>query len=104
MQIKDSRYHKVWKKEEKNGFTKLNLGDSRKNKDGEYENWTWFDVLIVGRAKNTPVNEGDTITINSGLISKRKYNEKYYDDIVVFDFEVTKQAEVVTPSEEAIPF
>ncbi len=93
MQIKDSRFHKVWKIKEENGFKKVDLGDSKKNKDGNYDNWTWFDVTLVGGAKNTPISEGDTITINSGLFTQRKYNNKYYNDIVVFDFEVTRQSD-----------
>jgi len=93
MQIKDSRYHKVWDVTEKNGFTKLNLGDSKKNKDGEYDNWTWYDVTLVGNAKNVTVNKGDTITIVSGQFNLRKYEGKYYNDIVVFELEVTKRAE-----------
>ena len=34
------KFLKVWKVEEKNGFKKLDLGDSKKMKDGYYENWT----------------------------------------------------------------
>jgi hypothetical protein len=93
MQIKDSRYHKVWKVKEENGFKKVDLGDSKKKQDGGYDNWTWFDVTLVGGAKGTPINEGDTITINSGLITQRKYNNKYYNDVVIFDFEVTRQSD-----------
>ena len=93
MQIKDSRFHKVWKVEEKNGFKKIQLGDSKKEKDGSYSNWSWFDVTLVGNAKNIPIAEGDTITIISGLCNKRKYNDKFYDDVVIFDFEVTRQSD-----------
>ena len=35
---------KVWKVEKQNGFTKLNLGDSTKKKDGTWENFTWYGV------------------------------------------------------------
>jgi len=93
MQIKDSRFHKCWKIEEKNGFKKITLGDSKKEKDSSYSNWNWFDVTLVGNAKNIDIAEGDTITIISGLCNKRKYQEKYYDDIVIFDFEVTGRVE-----------
>ena len=94
MQIKDSKYHKVWKVEEKNGIKKVNLGDSKKNKDGSYDNWTWFDCMLVSSAKEVDIQEGDTITIVSGLVQKRKYEGKYYDNVVIFDLEVTKKSEV----------
>lgn len=99
MQIKDSRFHKVWEIKEDKGFKKLNLGDSKKNKDGGYDSWTWFDVTLVGNAKNTPVDKGDTITINSGLFTQRKYKDKYYNDIVIFDFEVTKKGDQPTQNQ-----
>lgn len=87
------KYMKVWKVEEKNGFTKLNLGDSKKAKDGTYTNWTWFGCTLLGNAKQVTVDEGDTIEIKSGIISQRKYNEKYYNDIIIFELEVMKKAE-----------
>ena len=86
------KFLKVWKVEEKNGFKKLDLGDSKKMKDGSYENWTWFGVTPVGNAKNVEVKEGDTIEIISGQISQRKYNDKWYNDLIIFEFEVTSGA------------
>ena len=104
MQI-NGRFLKVWKKEEQNGFTKLDIGDSKKLKDGKYENFTWFGCTLVGGAKAVEVSEGDTVEIKSGLITKRKYNEKWYDDIVIFDIEVTKKGEKTTPEavDEFVP-
>ena len=32
MQIKDSRFHKVWEIEDKGNFSKVKLGDSKKDK------------------------------------------------------------------------
>lgn len=95
MQIKDSKYHKVWKVEvNDHGFVKVKLGDSRKNKDGEYENWSWFNVNFVGNCKEKAktLNEGDTITIDSGIIAKREYNGNYYDDITVFAYTITSES------------
>ena len=89
MQIKDSKYHKVWKVVEENGMKKVDLGDSKKNQDGTYENWSWFGCLLVGNAKDVEVQEGDTVTIKSGLVQKRKYKDKYYDNVVIFAIEVT---------------
>jgi hypothetical protein len=87
------KYMKAWKVEVKNGYTKLQLGDSSKQKDGTYVNWTWFDVTLMGKAKDVEINEGDVVEIKSGLIAKRKYNEKWYDDIKVFEIEVMQSAE-----------
>jgi hypothetical protein len=82
------KYLKVWKKKEQNGFTKLDLGDSKKNKDDTYTNWTWFDCLLVGNAKNVTINENDTVEIKNGIISQEKYQDKWYTRIVIFDIEV----------------
>jgi len=78
------KYLKVWKIKENNGYRKLDLGDSKKQQDGTYKNWTWFDCLLVGDAKNLQVHENDTIEIESGVISQREYNGKWYNDIVIF--------------------
>lgn len=93
MQIANSRYHKVWEVKLENGFKKINISDSRKLKDDTFENWTWFDVALVGNAKNVHLEKGDTITIISGQVQKRKYNEKFYDNVVIFDLEITKKGD-----------
>ncbi len=93
MQIANSRYHKIWEVKIDNGFKKVNLSDSRKLKDDTFENWTWFDVALVGNAKNVHLEKGDTITIISGQVQKRKYNDKFYDNVVIFELEVTKKAD-----------
>ena len=94
------KYLKVWEVKEENGFKKVNLGDSRKNKDGEYDNWTWFDCTLVSSAKEVEIQKGDTIEIKNGLIAKRKYKDKYYDDVVLFDIEVMKKG-TEAPKQEA---
>lgn len=101
MRILDSRYHRVWKIEEQNGFKKLNLGDSSKKKDGTREYFTWFGCTLIGEAKNTPVSEGDTITILEGVMSQYKNKDgKYVPQLTIFKFEVTKNAQdSVTPFE-----
>ena len=84
---------KAWKVEEKNGFTKIDLGDSKKNKDGTYNNFTWYNCTLFGDAKGVQVNEGDTVEVKSGVITQRKYEDKWYNDIAIFDLEVTKKGE-----------
>ena len=85
------KYLKVWKKTVNNGYTKLNLGDSKKKKDGTYDSWTWFDCLLVGNAKDIEVNEDDTVEVKSGIISQEKYQDKWYTRIVIFELEVMHQ-------------
>jgi len=95
MQISDSRFHKVWKVEiDQNGRKKVNLGDSKKNQDGTYSNWTWFYCNLVGNAKGVQINEGDTVTIKSGKMEMYKTNDgQYKNSITIFDIEVTAKAD-----------
>lgn len=91
MQIKDSKFHKVWKVElDQNGRKKVNLGDSKKNQDGSFNNWTWFFCNLVGNAKGVHIDEGDTITIKNGKIEMYKTQSgEYKNSITIFDIEVT---------------
>ena len=101
MEIK-GKYLKVWKVKESNGYIKLDLGDSRKNKDGEYDNCTWFDCLLLGEASKKDIKEGDTVEITSGQIFQRKYNEKWYIDVKIWHLTVSEQEE--KPEPESKPF
>ena len=83
-------YLRVWKVEEKKNIVVADLGDSRKTKDGDYENWTWFRSAFVGDAKDKASNlsERDLINVTGGQISMRKADDgKYYPNLVIFDFE-----------------
>ena len=52
MRITESKFHKVWKIEAQNGFTKINLGDSSKNKDGKYvPTMTIFSFEVTKRGE-----------------------------------------------------
>ena len=95
------KYFKAWKVYEKNGFKKIDLGDSTKNKDGEYENWTWFGSSIVGNAKNIEVNEGDIIEVKNGMVTQSKSGDKWYTNVTIFDFEVMKKNGNVAPKSQA---
>ena len=94
------KYLKVWKVKKENGFTKLDLGDSQKQKDGTYMNYTWFDCALMGKAKEFEVKEKDVIEIKSGLISQRKYKDKYYNNIIIFEAEIMKAAEKTEAPQE----
>jgi len=92
----NGKYKKVWAVDVKDNYVSVNLGDSKKNKDGEYENWTWFNVAFVGNAKEPAkdLQEGDTIEIINGMVSQNKgQDEKWYTNMVVFEFEVMYKAE-----------
>ncbi|MCP4761942.1 MAG: hypothetical protein GY870_09170, partial [archaeon] len=66
----------------------VDLGDSEKNKDGTYNNFTWFRCLFVSGAAQLQINEKDTIEIKSGKITMEKYNDKWSPKIVVFDADI----------------
>ncbi len=87
------KYLKVWEVKDENGWIKVNLGDSRKLKDGSYQNFTWWDCSLVGNAKNVLLEKGDTVEVKSGIIYQEKYNDKYYNRITIFEIEVTKKAD-----------
>ena len=91
MQIKDSRFHRIWKIEvDQNGRKKINIGDSKKNQDGTYTSWTWAFCNLVGNAKGIQIEEQDTITIVSGKIEQYKNNNgEYKNSITIFEMEVT---------------
>lgn len=95
MQISNSKFHKVWKITiDQNGNKQVNLGDSKKNQDGTFSNWTWAFCKLVGNAKGIQVEENDTITIKSGKIEQYKNkNDEYKNSITIFDFEVTAKGQ-----------
>jgi hypothetical protein len=84
------RFMKAWKVEKSANYTKVDLGDSRKNKEGTYDKFTWFGVMFVGDAHKLNIAEGDTVEIVSGQIYQEKYQDKWYTRITVFDAVVTK--------------
>ena len=82
------KYLKVWKVKETNGYTRLDLGDSRKDKNNAYENCTWFDCILIGDAAKKTFNEGDLVEIKSGQIFMEKYNDKWYTKVRIFHIDV----------------
>lgn len=97
------RFLKVWEVKEIYGTKFVNLGDSKKQKDGSYENWTWFDCLFVGKAKDKQIEKGDIIDVKGGIIYQKKSDSgKYYTNIVIFEFEKTGTFEVMKKASEKI--
>ena len=82
------KFLKVWKVQEKNGYKFLDLGDSRKNKDGEYENCTWFGCMCLSDANNVSISEGDKVEITSGVVFLEKYNDKWSPKVKIFGLNV----------------
>lgn len=83
------RFCKVWSVTIKENMVLVDLTTSKKNQDGTYTNSKYFKVKFVGKCLNDAkrLAEGDKIDILSGMIGKREYQGKYYDDLVVFSFE-----------------
>ena len=94
------KYLKVWKIEDKGNFKLVDLGDSDKNKDGTYNNYTWFRCLFVSKAAQLQLSEKDTIEVTSGKITMEKYQDKWSPKVVVFEANVTASAQ---PEQEYSP-
>lgn len=79
------KFGKVWKVYSQNGYTKIDVRDSKKNPKSPsgYDNCTWFGLMLVGNAKDFVVEEGDKVNVE-GQIFTNKVGEKYYTNITVF--------------------
>lgn len=102
-------YATIWKPESKGNFTKCNLGTSKKDKDGNWQSMYW-NAKLVGKA-NVPVEEKQRVKIISGAIETRKYQDKYYYDVVIFEMELlaskskdTSFEALKAEGEEQLPF
>ena len=88
LRIENSRYVKVWKKEEADYGTKFVLGTSRKDQDGNYVNSNWWNCKLVGNAKEFGdiLEKGDIIKINAGQIESvyKKDTGKTYFNLIIF--------------------
>ena len=96
------RFCKVWDIEvNDNGYAKVNLGTSRKDKEGNYINTNWWGVVFVGEAKEFGANltKGDVIEVVSGQLENVYNKEKKvsYFNMVVFEAKMENQ-ENVAPS------
>lgn len=77
-------YATIWQPESKGKYTTANISTAKKDKDGNYINMSW-KAKFVG--KNQNIHERMRIKIVSGLVENRVYNEKYYTDVVIFEWE-----------------
>ena len=82
--LKNSFVNKV---EEKNGFIKANLSDSRKLADGSWESFQWLGCSIMGNAKSVEIKEGDKVNAE-GIIYQEKYQDKWFTRVVIFGISI----------------
>lgn len=81
------KYGKVWKVKKENGFTKIDISDSKKNPKSPtgFDNCTWFNCILLGNAKDFDVKEGDKVNIEGQIFStKSEKDGKYYTNIAIF--------------------
>ena len=100
-------YASIWKPEDKGNYKKASLGTSKKDKDGNWQSMYW-NAKFVGKA-NVPIEEKQRIKITNGTIEQRKYNDKYYYDVVIFEFELLENKkgigkDVTKETEDDLPF
>jgi hypothetical protein len=90
LQIKEGQKAFVKKVEVKEKFVSATLTTGRKGQDEKYINSFW-NTKFVGKAKDAAgqLGEGDRIELTSAIMTKEKAtNDKYYDNLTVFGFEV----------------
>ncbi len=82
-------YSKVWSVEDKGKYVKGQISTSRKDKDGNYLNSSWFVRFVGGCAdKARDIDRGTTILITAGSIETQKAEDgKIYTNVVIFGFD-----------------
>jgi hypothetical protein len=82
-------YMKVWATENKGKYVKAQVSTSRKDKEGQYINSSWFANFVgqcAGDAEN--LSRGESIKILSGQLENRKTEDgKIYTNMTIFAFE-----------------
>lgn len=83
LNIKDS-YCTVFQPECKGKFTACNISTGKKDREGNWTNMNWRAKFC---GKNQDVVEKQRIKILSGTVETRKYEDKWYTDVIIFDWE-----------------
>ena len=82
-------YVKIWKIDPQPRYVKAQVSTSRKDKDGQYVNSSWFANFVgqcAGDAEN--LSRGDSIKVLSGNIENKKTEDgKIYTNVTIFAFE-----------------
>ena len=90
-----ARFAKVWSVDIQDKYVKIDLSTTKKNQDGTYTNSSWKGVKFLGKSVDMArtLQKGDTVDIKSGILGKREYQGKWYDDIVIFEAELVRKNE-----------
>ncbi len=91
MNIQSGAKVTLFRIEDKGKWVKASMSESRKNKDGEWENINW-NGMFLSSAADTIRNCGDKtrISITSGIVENTydKQSKKGYTNVKVFECEV----------------
>lgn len=89
MSLQVSGKCQVYRVEDKGKFVTATLRTSKKNQQDEWES-EFFNAKFVGKAAALAVllADKDKLEITKAILENRKYNEKQYISVVVFEFEV----------------
>lgn len=92
----------VYKIDVKDKFVAASLRTSKKNKQTDEWESEFFNAKFVGKAVDNARGLTDKAKINiiNGLLENRKFNDKQYISVVVFEFEVLEQGENLTKFED----
>lgn len=94
------KFGKVWKVKKENGFTKIDVSDSRKNPKSPtgFDNCTWFNCILLGNAKDFDVKEGDKVNVEGQIFTtKSEKDGKYYTNVVIFGICLSDDAKTNAP-------
>lgn len=94
----------VYRVENKGNFVTASLRTSKKNKQTDEWESEWFNAKFVGHCKDraSRLVDKDKITIEKSVLENRKYQEKTYLSIVIFEFtseSVEQQSDVREPQQ-----
>jgi len=81
------KFGKVWKVRKENGYTKIDVSDSKKNPKSPtgFDNCTWFNCILLGNAKDFEVKEGDKVNVEGQIFSSKSEKDgKYYTNVAIF--------------------
>lgn len=102
------KYFKVWKVEPQEKYVKMDISEGKKDRDGNWSNWSWFGTRFVGQCKDLAleVNVGDTIEVTNGLIEQyKKKDGGWGTQVVVFEFDiVNRQTQQEQEESDDLPY
>lgn len=78
----------VYKVEQKGNMVMARLQTGKKVND-TWENM-WWSAKFVGKNKDKILRYGDKtrIKITSGIVEQNKYQDKFYTNVIIFDYEI----------------